>query len=357
MAQTYVPTNEQWADLVSRIKAVQVVDQYGWNASQAISRAKATSLLYQQEDNAKGQLSTVRIKTPGNPNFSFLNRWGAIVGTQNTLTVNDGAQFNWSLVYGYMNQITAANKDGASVLIYGASNKTNSSSAMIFGSGNTYDGGNVYISIGNNNTSYAKKEDGTYDFNYTGTVDAEGAAMVIGYGNFVYESEGIMIGHQTMNYTKDDIMIGQRCFMGARFNSNNTNDNFTKRFDPTNTHNNSICIGRNATGYGYKNVCIGLDTFCGGSSTSLINGSVEVQGSVAIGAGSIALRDQEFAIGGKYWDGTARKGVEFTRVLSGVSEAQLDTDAVNKKQLVEYVAANAPEPEAFTDAEWAAMWA
>lgn len=352
MAQTYVPTNEQWADLVSRIKAVQVADQYGWNTAQAISRNKATSLLYQESDNQPGQWSKIKIKTQGNDDYSLLEGWGTVIGTQNALSLGANGKHVYSLINGFMNTVSSNSTDGVGTMVFGNSNKTTNANAIIYGGGNTLDGGKAFLVIGNNNTAYATKDDGTYEYTYQGDDRGNnGNSIVLGYSNFVYSNRGIMIGVQTMNYTDNDVMIGSRCFSG-RNDVTGTEWGTTTAVDQCN-----VGIGKDACGYGIKNVMIGVDAAVGWLNRSGVANATNIQGSVAIGAHSKASRNREFAVGGWYYNSTSRAIDNFTRIVSGVSEGVLDTDAVNKKQLVDYVAENAPEPEVFTDAEWSAMWA
>lgn len=88
----------------------------------------------------------------------------------------------------------------------------------------------------------------------------------------------------------------------------------------------NIAIGNNAAAdSGHYNISIGMNAWCSTQNTD---------NSIALGSHSTITRSNELSIGGENLTGN-------TRYLANVKAGELDTDAVNLKQMEDYVTAHA----------------
>lgn len=293
----------------------EVLDELGYDTTKAISQNAATSMLH--------------------PAIAG-SRVNSVIGTFDGNKIGVLGSSSQALVMGYNNNFDTETYPVSGMVAYGLNNTftlpkipdVSSNAITIFGRGNNLHSWNDVIFGVNNNlndaSNYAANSvicGGWNNINIQAK-DLEGKIVTVGTNNTLNAGGQLAIGNYvTLSNDSDDIGVG-------RANSSHKSATSPVRYTG------NVLFGKHTYARGYGNTVIGSIARTS-DSTFEPSSDFEVNMAVALGAGSIVDRDYTVSIGG----GIYNNGVTtpFTRTISGVTAGTLDTDAVNVKQMQDYV--------------------
>lgn len=188
-------------------------------------------------------------------------------------------------------------------------------------------------------TEYGTNTDGAVTQNFLNT-ELQGTNLSLMFGSVTTGTNGISVGVNSKAASSNGVAIGTNSSATSSIvignNAVGTNSSVAIGGN-ANSGNLSVAIGNGAkANYGSSNVVIGsgASVKVSGSESVILgwNAQSNHARSIALGAFSSTRRDSELSVG----NGNAGSDYE-TRFIANVKEAELDTDAVNYKQMQDYV--------------------